>query len=262
MKRWEQKELVQSLRGQGFSYREILQQIPFVLSKGTLSAWCKDIALTPGQLDRLDQLYRNRLLGSKATQQRRAKEIDVIKAQARAEVPERRHHELWLVGLMLYWAEGNKTHQVGVSNSDPEMIRLMMRWFRDCCHVPEEKFRAQLHLHSGQDEQAMKAFWADVAGLPLAQFMKSYVKQEGTGHRKNVLYHGTFKLSIWNKDLLHTIRGWIEGYVNLFGPLAQLVEHLPLKQAVEGSIPSRPTTFKLAEERSLGEWRNWQPRRP
>ena len=121
MKRWEQKELVQSLRHQGFSYREILQRIPFALSKGTLSAWCKDIELSPEQLDRLDRLYRisnyrNRLLGPKATQQRRAKEIEAVKTQARAEASKLRHHELWLAGLMLYWAEGNKTEHVGFAN--------------------------------------------------------------------------------------------------------------------------------------------------
>lgn len=212
LKRWEQKELVQSLRRRGLSYREILKQVPFSLSRSTISDWCKEIELTPEQLDRLDRLYREgsyrgRLLGPKATQRRRADEIKGIKAKARAEAVQLCHKELWLAGLMLYWAEGDKTHQVGVSNSDPEIIRLMMQWFRDCCHIPEVKFRAYLHLHSGQDEQALKTFWAHVTGLPLSQFGKSYVKKEGTGHRKNLLYHGTFKLNICNKNLLHTIQG-------------------------------------------------------
>ena len=90
MKRWEQKELVQSLRRQGFSYREILARVPFPLARSTISQWCKHIELTMEQLDRLDQLYRtssyrNRLLGSKANQRRRAVEVEAIRAKACAE---------------------------------------------------------------------------------------------------------------------------------------------------------------------------------
>ena len=119
LKRWEQKELAQSLRRQGLSYREILARLPFSLSRSTISAWCKEIELTPEQLDRLDQLfrdgsYRGRLLGPKATQARRATEVEKIRARARAEVPQLIHNELWLAGLMLYWAEGSKVHGVGL----------------------------------------------------------------------------------------------------------------------------------------------------
>lgn len=226
MKRWEQKELVRFLRRQGFSYREILARVPFSLSRGTISSWCKDIELTPAQLDRLDQLYREgsyrgRLLGPKATQRRRAAEVEAIRAKARAEVVHLRRSAFWLAGLMLYWAEGNKAHQVGVSNSDARLIAFMMKWFREHCRLPEGRFRAHLHLHSGQDEQVMKAFWANVTGLPIAQFGKSYVKKEGTGHRKNVLYYGTMRISICNMDLLWKIHGWIQGYCDtVLGPLA------------------------------------------
>ncbi len=226
LKRWKRKELVQSLRRQGFSYREILQQIPFSLAKSTVSQWCKHIELTSEQLDRLDQLfqegsYRNRLLGPKTTQRRRAAEVEAIKAKARAEVMELRNNELWLAGVMLYWAEGSKTQDVGFSNSDPNIIRLAMEWFRDICQVPEQKFRVYLHRHSGQDETAMKIFWSEVARLPLAQFRKSYVKQEGSGHRKKLLYWGTVLIRIPDRNLFHKIQGWIEGYCQLkSGPLA------------------------------------------
>ncbi len=245
-KRWERKELVQSLRRQGFSYREILQQIPFSLAKSTVSQWCKHIELTSEQLDRLDKLYRERyrnwLLGPKSTQRRRATEIEAIKAKARIEVAELQKNALWLTGLMLYWAEGNKTKVVGVSNSDARLVAFVMKWFRECCGIPEKKFKAYLHLHSGQDEMSMKTFWSHVTGLPLSQFGKSYVKKEGTGHRKNILYHGTIRISICDTNLLWKIRSWIESYCDtILGPLAQLVEQGALNATVAGSTPARPT---------------------
>ena len=149
------------------------------------------------------------------------------------------------VFLSLYWAEGDKTGRVGLSNSDPRLIELMMKWFRACCQVPEGKFRVYLHRHSGQDDQAMKFFWQGVTGLPLSQFGKSFVKQEGTGHCKKRLYYGTIKINVSNRNLLHRIHGWIEGHLTHFnGPLAQLAEHLTLNQGVDGSIPSRPTIYR------------------
>ena len=246
MKRWEQKDQIQGLRRQGFSYREILARVPFILARSTMSHWCRDIELTSGQLDRLDQLketswYRHRLLGAKTNQRRRAEEVAAIRAEARIAVPDLARNMLWVAGLMLYWAEGSKTSQVELSNSDPRIARLMMRWFRECCLVPEEKFKAYLNIHSGQDDAVIKAYWSGVTGIPVARFGKSYIKQEGTGHRKNILYQGTIKVTICNRNLLHKIHGWIEGFSTVtLGPLAQLVEQGILNPKDTGSSPVRP----------------------
>ncbi len=252
LRRWQQREAVRNLRQQGLSYREILARVSFRIARSTISNWCKDIELTSAQLDRLDGLYREgsyrgRLLGPKAIQDRRAKEVTRIKAVARDEVSALTQQEVWVAGLMLYWAEGDKQHRVGLTNSDPELVRFMMGWFRGCCHVPEEKFRAHLHIHSGQDKEAIKSFWSRVTGIPPSRFGKFCVKQEGTGHRKHKLYHGTVAIAIRSKDLLYRIQGWIEGFSQVAcGPLAQLAEHLTLNQGVDGSIPSRPTSFAQA----------------
>ncbi|MDP2904727.1 MAG: hypothetical protein Q8O22_00310 [Candidatus Omnitrophota bacterium] len=173
MKNWEKKELVRDLRGQGFSYKEIGQKTPFTISKSTVSDWCKDIELTSVQKERLNDLfrdgnYRGRLAGSKATQMRRQKEVDDIKEKARLEIDSLTRDKLKLAGLMLYWAEGNKKHHVGVSNSDPEMIRFVMKWFREIYGVPDAKFKVYLNIHSGQNELQIKEFWSDVIKLPVS----------------------------------------------------------------------------------------------
>lgn len=216
MKNWEKKELIQNLRHQGLSYKEISQTIPFTISKSTISGWCKDIELTEPQKDRLQMLfregsYRGRLLGSKTTQTRRANEVREIKEKARLEIYSFTENEFKIAGLMLYWAEGNKKHHVGITNSDPELIRFMMKWFKDVCGVHDGRFKIYLNLHSGQDEIQTKKFWSHIIGLPVSQFGKSYIKKEGTGHRKNILYNGTIKIEICDKNLLYKILGWIEG---------------------------------------------------
>ncbi len=227
---WQKKEQIQTLRRRGLSYQEIRVQLPFPVAKGTVSRWCRDIELTPKQLDRLDKLkqwswYRNRLKGSKAIQQQRAEEVKAIRARASREVPKPCRKALWMAGLMLYSAEGGKTDDLEFTNSDPHAVRFMMKWFREFCGVPGEKFKAYLNIHSGQNNEAIKRYWSDVTDIPVVQFGKSYIKKEGTGHRKNILYNGTIRISICNRDLFHKVQGWIEGFnQRIFGPLAYPVK--------------------------------------
>lgn len=245
IKHWEKKDLVRNFRNQGLSYKEIRQKIPFTISKSTISDWCKDIELTVEQKNRLDRLfregnYRGRLLGSRTIQTKRLKEIEEIKERAKLEVYSLNSNEFKLAGLMLYWAEGAKSRYVDITNSDPLLIKFMVDWLRIICNVPEGKFRATLHLHSGQNEKQIKEYWSRITNIPISQFGKSYIKEEGSGYRKKILYNGTIKIRVCNRDLLYKILGWIEGVTKNLGPLAQLAEQVPLKDKVDGPTPSWP----------------------
>lgn len=208
MKNWEKKESARKLRQQGLSYKEIQEQTG--LAKSTVSLWCRDVELTSKQKTALFAKYDAQLRGAKSNQDKRRKAIEKIKLSAMSEIDNLSPSEFKIAGLMLYWAEGNKTLYPGLSNSDPKLIKFIMAWFRKVCLVPEEKFKVYLHLHSGQDELRSKMFWSEITGVPLSQFGKSYIKKEGSGHKKNILYHGTAKIGIYNKDLLYRILGWIE----------------------------------------------------
>ena len=208
MKKWQRKEFVQKLRSQGLSYREIQKRT--TIAKSTLSLWCKDISLSPQQKTRLGARYDFQLRGAKANRVKRQKQIKAIKEEAKSGFSSLTDSEFKVAGLMLYWAEGNKTLYPGVANSDPKLIRFMMKWFRQVCFVHNDKFKIHLHLHSGQNEDKIKSFWSKLTCIPLKQFGKSHVKREGSGHKKNVLYMGTAKIGIYNKDLLYKILGWIE----------------------------------------------------
>lgn len=206
---WERRETVRNLRKRGLSYKEISKQIP--TARSTLSNWCKDIELTKEQKDRLGRRYDTSLKGAKVVQSRRKEEVEKIVRKARDEIRSLTLEELKNLGIMLYWAEGNKTLFAGITNSDADMIRIMMFWFRNVCGVPENKFKTHLHIHSGQDEERMKKYWSSITGIPFNRFGKSYIKKEGSGYRKNVLYNGTIKINICDKNLLYKILGWIEG---------------------------------------------------
>ncbi len=205
----ERMKQAQELRKHGLSYSEILSQVK--ASRSSISKWCSTIPLPETTIKTL------RARGGKASQRGatnkmvRQHEVTDIKSRASLSIPSLTQAEFKLAGLMLYWAEGAKSRLVDFTNSNPAMVALMVRWFREVCSVEDKDFRVQLHLHAGQDENDLKRYWSKLTNIPLHQFHKSYIKRAGTGHRKNRLYRGTAKIRICNKNLLHRILGMIDG---------------------------------------------------
>ena len=73
---------------------------------------------------------------------------DILKA-ASSEIDNLSDNELRLVGIALYWAEGCKGDASGgveFTNSDPAMIKLAMRWFKQICGVKEDRFRIRIQI--------------------------------------------------------------------------------------------------------------------
>ncbi|MDP3901007.1 MAG: hypothetical protein Q8Q38_01550 [bacterium] len=197
------------LRRLGKSYGEILKYTP--VSKGTLSLWLRDIEVNPKFLAELRGREISRYAGAKARQRQRIEKTELIIRDAKKEVWSLYRDPLFLAGLMLYWAEGDKSdenEQIKFTNSDPEMIRVMMCWFRKVCVVPEEKFRISLHVHELHCRSDMEDYWSRVTKVPLTQFHKTYIKQTSLRYRKNHLYNGTCAIRVSNRDLFRRMKGW------------------------------------------------------
>ena len=62
--------------------------------------------------------------------------------------------------MVLYWAEGTKTdNRLSVTNSDPSLLRLFMRWTeRFLVATPE--YTAHVIVHAANDEPAARSWWA------------------------------------------------------------------------------------------------------
>ncbi len=124
---------------------------------------------------------------------------------------------LKIAGAMLYWAEGNKTHSTALANSDPALLIFYISWLKNILKIQPTQLTAQIHLHEGQNDGDEKLFWSKLTGIPLDNFHKTYYKPVGTGHRKNILYHGTVKIrvkGVGSELLRQKILGWIEGFLS------------------------------------------------
>ena len=223
LKRWERREIGQMLRRMGLGYTEIRALIP--VAKGTLSGWCRDIEFTPEQRARLFGPRGRRQETGALLRRRAVDRANVIRAAAREEAASLGGDPFWVAGSVAYWAEGDKrSKEVKFSNSDPGMIKLFIAWARRFLDVDLDRLTIMLHLHSGQDEEERIAYWSEQTGFARHQFRKSFIKPEGTGHRKNVLYNGTAQIRVRRStDLMHRVRGWLDALPTILSPAATML---------------------------------------
>ncbi|MCP4304760.1 MAG: hypothetical protein GY788_07780 [bacterium] len=214
--RWERSELGKQLRRLGLTYGEIREIIP--VPKGTLSNWCREVALSDLQKREIQTRTPTQKGVPKDTQWRRRTEIDGICAEARQFAKNHRNDAEFVAGVVLYWAEGSKTrNDLVLANTDPRALRLFIGWTRRYLDK-EAEFVLSLHLHEGNDEATAMAYWRKATSLVDARFTKTFVKPAGTGHRKNTMTHGVCRVRVMrSSDHWNRIMTWIDVLANHHG---------------------------------------------
>ena len=217
------KDQAIKLRQSGKSYSEIGWLLG--IQKSTLSYWLRNVYLSPQAVNRLKKrVYEKSIKAlirrNKAQTVEAGKRALIIRKQSSDEIKNLTKNNLFLIGIALYWGEGYKKGAEGrgwkcvnFTNSDPKMIQLMMRFFREVCHAEEAKFRVQIMIHKKtQTEKALK-FWSKITAIDKKQFIKtSYsISSSSRGKRKNILEYGTVHIRVYDVKLFYRIIGWIDG---------------------------------------------------
>lgn len=209
LSRWERSELGKDLRRAGLSYGEIMAMVP--VKKSTLATWCRDVELSQEQIEAI-RLRRPPIPGiPRNTQRKRLQVIALIEAQAKLEAIHLQNDPFWCLGIALYWAEGCKTNRrLEMAHSEPEALRLFMSWTRQFIQ-PDARFAGAINLHAQNDEAAARRFWSDELRIPFEDFTKTYIKPDGTGHRKNHLPYGVCRASMRRStDAWLTTLAWVD----------------------------------------------------
>lgn len=213
-----EKEQAIKLRKRGLSYKEILKKV--IVSKSTLSIWCRHIALTTSQLERLENrklkgAELGRFRGAKIQQQIRIEKTKMLIRSGIKEVGNLNKRDRFIAGIALYLGDGLKGDQgVGFSNSNPKIVRFMMKWFREFCSIPESKFTGQIWIHDNLNESKAKKFWSVLTNIPLSQLQKSYVaknKTESKKIRKKLHKNGVFAIRVNSREKQRKLIGWMSG---------------------------------------------------
>jgi len=201
------------LRRQGKSINEVKNILN--VSKASVSLWVRDIVLTTKQKKLLskngrsvESIEKRRLSRISNTQSKTNIAIEI----AKKEITNISKNDLKIIGISLYLGEGGKTKRgiARLTNSDPAIIKIIMRFFREICRVEESKFRGHIHTFSKNNKKESEKYWSKISGIPISQFYKTYIKQSiASKNKRNTLQYGTFDVSVNDTQLFLKILGWM-----------------------------------------------------
>lgn len=214
--RLEDKTKTIQLRKQGFSYKEIMERIPN-LSKSTISGWVKYIELTLEQQKLLEKRVQNkidkgRIKAAIKLRENRIKRMNKTINEAKQKVPELIKNPLFLIGLILYWSEGSqKTNTFSFINSDPVVIKLMIKWIEKICKIPKDKIRLRLYIHRIYAHENCEKFWSKQTEIPVKKFSKTIYKPTPHTIKRNPNYKGCLRIDCGGVKLFRKFLGWKKG---------------------------------------------------
>ena len=193
------------LRKNGLSYGDIRQKLG--ISKSTASLWTRNVKIP---------LKSQNILAIK-TAAARKKGRDAHLSNLKLKYEQIRQSVIKdlarlcinkslakLLCATLYWGEGSKTSgQVVFTNSDPEMIKIFLKFFRYAFQPNADKLKATLHLHPHHNEIEQKKFWTEITGIASEKI--SIYHKTAYGHVIRKDYPGCIAITYGNMEILHEL---------------------------------------------------------
>jgi hypothetical protein len=124
---------------------------------------------------------------------------------------------------MLYWAEGSKDRNtVHLTNSDPDLLALFVRFLRECYAVSPERITLAVNcrLNNGLTLEEIETWWLARLGLPKASLRAASINRpsQASRWRRNVLVYGTARVSVCSTEIIRGIYGAIQQYAGIERP--------------------------------------------
>jgi len=219
----QEKEKAIQLRRQGKTYSEILKVVP--VAKSTLSIWLQSVDLSKKQ----KQIITKKRLacskkGGEVRKKQRIDKQNKILFEARSQITKISKRELFLIGVILYWAEGSKEKDyypgssLRFANSDHNMIKLFLYWLEKI-GVRKERISFDIYLHDNNKYRVSDVikYWALQTGFSEKSFRVYFKKNIIKTKRRNIspeTYFGVLRIYVKeSSDLVRRIDGWVSGVV-------------------------------------------------
>jgi hypothetical protein len=180
---------IKTLRSRGYSLPEISDLVK--VSKTSVLRYIQGVEVLPE--------YRENLAGKRGGSRKRkllherqafedGKEI--------VDIPSEKEKMLFLAAL--YWAEGSKK-DFGLSNTDPELIRIFVNGLREVYGITDERLRISVRIYEDLDRDKCLSFWSDIVGIAKEQFVGVNVLP---GKKKGKLLYGMCRVRVTKGSLL------------------------------------------------------------
>jgi len=210
----------EQLRDKGYSYSMITKELG--VSKGTMSYWFKNRPFTPNK-EVVERVKYGPIENGRRRHNEKVKEIEELNKVGKKELGNISKRDLWMLGLGIYIGEGAKTTEsIRISNSDPNVIIIAIRWLKEICSVPSANIVIRLHLYPDNSEKDSIEYWSKLSGLPQKNFQKTMIdrRDNKSSNRRGKLPYGTAHVSVLAKGdptkgvkLFRRINGWMSGSI-------------------------------------------------
>lgn len=203
-----------------YSYSRIRQELG--VSKSTLSYWLKEFPLTKAEILKLQkdgwskaeagyEKYR-RTMG-----ELRARKEVVVKNEFLNRFKSISDNELFIAGLMIYYAEGDKKNQnrIVLANTDYRMIKFFINWQKRFLQIEDNKFKVQLHLYENMNIKTEFEFWQNKLNIPKNQFYKIQIRPNKVNSfsYSESYRHGTCSLFVLNSEKKMKLMAAIDAFL-------------------------------------------------
>ena len=202
------------LRKNGQSYDLISKKLS--ISKSTLSSWFShqqwsDEVKNNLNLLRLKKSKKNLIKANLVRiNNQKDKRVSYIR-EARFEFKKLINNPLFLVGISIYWGEGDKTDngRVAVINTDPELLKTVVKFYRECLRISDDKLRVGLFIYEDIDQNIAVRFWSDKLKISKRQFIKIQKLKSQSRLTKNKIKFGICSLYFSSTMFSIKIHEWI-----------------------------------------------------
>jgi len=208
------KEKAVSLRKKGYTYKEILAEVP--VAKSSLSLWLKDLPLTKAEKNVLkhrtdSNISHGRTKAAAALHFNRLARNQQLLTTAKEEFGNFCTNTLFHTGVALYWAEGAKRSEMFLfTNSDEAMIKVMLAWIEKYTKYNRHQLGYRLYIHHPFAHENWEAWWQKYLGVDKGTFKKTILKPTNLGIKKRPNYKGCLRVEVpKSSELLMKMKFWM-----------------------------------------------------
>lgn len=208
----QERAKVLALRRKGYTYREILAEVP--VAKSSVSLWLKDSPLTTAEKQALKKrrtagIRRGRIRAAASLHRARVERDHELLRTAREKFKEHRTEPFFQVGIALYWAEGAKRSKAfGFVNTDADMVRTMLAWIEQFLLDQDDSIRMRVYTHHAFKSEKHELLWSQETGIPLSRFGKTVYKSHGLQVKKRPNYRGCVRIELGRIKYLRIMAYW------------------------------------------------------
>lgn len=177
-------EAIKNLRSRGYSFPEIAQALH--IAKSTAFRYGHSTPIKAKFIN----IWSEKRGG--ASKRRKLLKERLFYEEMKSLVSKLSAREKMLFISALYWAEGNKKDLILI-NSDPDLIRVFVNGIKDTFNISEDRFKANIRIHSDLAEDECLKFWSDITNIPISNFLKSEIID---GKKKGKLQYGMCRVRI------------------------------------------------------------------